>query len=65
MSSGVSAVPPLPIISQPLDISGLGLPEISGALPANTLPLELISPSSGIDQVLGLRSQFTVRIPTL
>jgi hypothetical protein len=65
VSSGVSAVPPLPIISQPLDISGLGLPDISGALPANILPLGLISPSSAIDQVLGLGSQFTVFIPTL
>ncbi|MBB5187971.1 hypothetical protein HNQ57_002249 [Zhongshania antarctica] len=68
VSSGLSAIPSLPIISQPLNSGSLGgfeLPDISGALPADVLPLELLSPSSAIDQVLGLGAQFTAMVPAL
>ena len=64
VSSGLSAIPPLPIISQPLDVGGLGglgLADVSGAVPAGILP----SPSSAIDELLGLGAQFTAMVPAL
>jgi len=72
LSSTLGPVPAIPLISQPLtlgELGGLGdfgLPGLDSlALPANILPLDLLNPTSIIDQVLGIVSGLASAVPPL
>ena len=72
LSPQLGPLPAIPLISQPLalgglgGLDGLGLPGLDdGALPIDMLPLDLLNPTSVIDQVLGLLSGLAASAPAL